>query len=93
MIVLGLSGAVGHDASAAIYIDGKLIAAAEEERPGDHAALGLRPAAELHDARRVEHPLVARGGADLHAHPERIARMMTLRWRLLLDEALEMVGR
>lgn len=32
MIVLGLSGAVGHDASAAIYIDGKLIAAAEEER-------------------------------------------------------------
>ena len=32
MIVLGLSGAVGHDASAALYIDGKLIAAAEEER-------------------------------------------------------------
>ncbi len=32
MIVLGLSGAVSHDASAALYIDGKLIAAAEEER-------------------------------------------------------------
>ena len=32
MIVLGLSGAVNHDASAALYIDGKLIAAAEEER-------------------------------------------------------------
>ena len=32
MIVLGLSGAVGHDASAALYIDGKLVAAAEEER-------------------------------------------------------------
>lgn len=32
MIVLGLSGAVGHDASAALYIDGKLIATAEEER-------------------------------------------------------------
>ena len=32
MIVLGLSGAVSHDASAAIYIDGKLVAAAEEER-------------------------------------------------------------
>ncbi|GMR21472.1 MAG: carbamoyltransferase [Gammaproteobacteria bacterium] len=32
MIVLGLSGAVSHDPSAALYIDGKLIAAAEEER-------------------------------------------------------------
>ncbi len=32
MIVLGLSGAINHDASAAIYVDGKLIAAAEEER-------------------------------------------------------------
>lgn len=32
MIVLGLSGALNHDASAALYIDGKLIAAAEEER-------------------------------------------------------------
>ena len=32
MIILGLSGAVGHDASAAIVIDGKIVAAAEEER-------------------------------------------------------------
>ena len=32
MIVLGLSGALGHDASAALVIDGKIIAAAEEER-------------------------------------------------------------
>jgi carbamoyltransferase len=32
MIVLGLSGALGHDASAAILVDGKIIAAAEEER-------------------------------------------------------------
>lgn len=32
MIVLGLSGAVNHDASAALYIDGKLVAAVEEER-------------------------------------------------------------
>ena len=32
MIVLGLSSAVNHDASAALYIDGKLVAAAEEER-------------------------------------------------------------
>lgn len=32
MIILGLSGALGHDASAAIVVDGKIIAAAEEER-------------------------------------------------------------
>ena len=32
MKILGVSGAVGHDASAALYIDGKLVAAAEEER-------------------------------------------------------------
>ncbi len=32
LIVLGLSGALNHDPSAALYIDGKLVAAAEEER-------------------------------------------------------------
>jgi len=32
LVVLGLSGALTHDPSAAIYIDGKLVAAAEEER-------------------------------------------------------------
>jgi len=32
MIVLGVSGAVSHDASAALFIDGELVAAAEEER-------------------------------------------------------------
>ena len=32
MKILGISGAVGHDASAALYIDGRLAAAAEEER-------------------------------------------------------------
>lgn len=32
MIVLGIAGAVSHDPSAALYIDGKLVAAAEEER-------------------------------------------------------------
>jgi carbamoyltransferase len=32
MIVLGLSGAVGHDPSAALLVDGKIVAAAEEER-------------------------------------------------------------
>lgn len=32
LTVLGLSGSLSHDPSAALYIDGKLIAAAEEER-------------------------------------------------------------
>ena len=32
LTVLGLSGALGHDPSAALYVDGKLVAAAEEER-------------------------------------------------------------
>ena len=32
MIILGLSGALDHDASAALLIDGEIIAAAEEER-------------------------------------------------------------
>jgi len=32
MKILGLSGALGHDPSAALYIDGTLVAAAEEER-------------------------------------------------------------
>jgi carbamoyltransferase len=32
MNILGVSGAVGHDASAALYIDGRLVAAVEEER-------------------------------------------------------------
>lgn len=32
MIILGLSGALTHDPSAALYVDGKLVAAAEEER-------------------------------------------------------------
>jgi carbamoyltransferase len=31
-IVLGISGALNHDASAALYVDGRLVAAAEEER-------------------------------------------------------------
>ncbi len=32
MIILGLSGALNHDASAALIIDGEIVAAAEEER-------------------------------------------------------------
>jgi carbamoyltransferase len=44
MIVLGISGAVSHDPSAALFIDGELIAAAEEERfIRDKHAKGLFP--------------------------------------------------
>ena len=32
MVVLGLGGAVGHDPAAALVVDGKIVAAAEEER-------------------------------------------------------------
>ena len=32
MNILGLSGAVGHDASAALFVDGELVAAIEGER-------------------------------------------------------------
>ena len=32
MIILGLSGSLDHDASAALFVDGELVAAAEEER-------------------------------------------------------------
>ncbi len=32
MIVLGISGAISHDPSAALFVDGRLVAAAEEER-------------------------------------------------------------
>ncbi|MDX1490924.1 MAG: carbamoyltransferase C-terminal domain-containing protein [Pseudohongiellaceae bacterium] len=32
LVTLGLSGALGHDAAAALFVDGKLVAAVEEER-------------------------------------------------------------
>ncbi len=44
MVILGLSGAISHDPSAALYIDGKLVAAIEEERlVRDKHAKGLMP--------------------------------------------------
>ena len=44
MNILGLSGAVFHDASAALYVDGELVAAAEEERfIRDKHAKGRQP--------------------------------------------------
>lgn len=68
MIVLGLGGAVGHDPAAALVVDGKVIAAADEERfirdkhakglQADHATLfclkhaGLKPS----DVQAVAYP-------------------------------------
>jgi carbamoyltransferase len=44
VIILGLSGALGHDPSAALLIDGEIVAAAEEERFNrDKHAKGLMP--------------------------------------------------
>ncbi len=44
MIVLGLSGALGHDAAAAILVDGEVVAAAEEASfLGEHHAPGRMP--------------------------------------------------
>jgi len=46
LTILGLSGAVSHDPSAALYIDGRLVAAAEEERfLRDKHAKGRMPSA------------------------------------------------
>lgn len=45
MIILGISGAVGHDCSAALLVDGQLVAAVEEERLiRDKHAKGKQPA-------------------------------------------------
>lgn len=44
MVILGLSGAINHDPSAAVYIDGELVAAVEEERfTRDKHAKGQMP--------------------------------------------------
>jgi carbamoyltransferase len=68
LVVLGLSGALTHDPSAAIYVDGELIAAAEEERftRKKHA----KNAMPLHAARYVlrEANLTARN-VDVVAFP------------------------
>jgi carbamoyltransferase len=68
LVVLGLSGALTHDPSAAIYVDGELIAAAEEERftRKKHA----KNAMPLHAARYVlrEANLTARD-VDVVAFP------------------------
>ena len=55
LIVLGLSGALSHDPSAALYIDGKLVAAAEEERfIRDKHAKNKMPVTMLKDFTKAE---------------------------------------
>lgn len=68
LIVLGLSGALSHDPSAALYVDGKLVAAAEEERfLRDKHAKNRMP---LEAARFcLEHAAIAPGDIDVVAIP------------------------
>ena len=64
MIVLGLGGAVGHDPAAAIVVDGKVVAAAEEERFNRNKhSKGLQ--AELATLRLDVPPLLEAESVDL----------------------------
>ncbi|HDK38324.1 MAG TPA: carbamoyltransferase [Thiolapillus brandeum] len=68
MIVLGVAGAVSHDPSAALFVDGQLVAAAEEERfIRDKHAKGRFP----YEATRfcLEHAGIAPGDVDVVAFP------------------------
>jgi carbamoyltransferase len=80
LIVLGLSGALTHDPSAAIYIDGKLIAAAEEERfIRDKHAKNLMP----YEAAKfcMEYAKVKPGDIDVVAFPyAKISLFSPARW-------------
>lgn len=80
LVVLGLSGALTHDPSAALYIDGELIAAAEEERftRQKHA----KNAMPLHASRYVmKEAGVKPGDIDVVAFPfARISIFGKARW-------------
>ena len=68
MIVLGVAGAVSHDPSAALFVDGELVAAAEEERfIRDKHAKGRFP----YEATRfcLEHAGIAPQDVDVVAFP------------------------
>jgi len=68
MIVLGLGGAVGHDPAAALVVDGKVVAAAEEERFNrDKHAKGLQ--AELSARFCLEHAGVKPSDVQVVAYP------------------------
>jgi carbamoyltransferase len=68
MIILGLSGALNHDPSAALLVDGEIVAAAEEERfVRDKHAKNRMP---VHAARFcLEHAGVAARSVDVVAFP------------------------
>ena len=80
LVVLGLSGALTHDPSAAIYVDGKLIAAAEEERftRQKHA----KNAMPVHAARYcLEEAGLKAGDVDVVAFPyARVSLWGKARW-------------
>jgi carbamoyltransferase len=80
MIILGLSGAVSHDPSAALYVDGRLVAAAEEERfIREKHAKGRFP----HAATRfcLEHAGVGPREVDIVAFPyAKIGLRSSARW-------------
>ena len=80
MIILGLSGAVSHDPSAALYMDGELVAAAEEERfIRDKHAKGKFP----YEATRfcLEYAGIKPGEVDVVAFPyARIGLGSPARW-------------
>ena len=80
MNILGLSGAVGHDASAALYIDGQLVAAAEEERfLRDKHAKGRFPL--LASRYCLEHAGIEPGAIDVVAFPySTISLLSPARW-------------
>jgi carbamoyltransferase len=78
--ILGLSGALTHDPSAAIYVDGKLIAAAEEERfIRDKHAKNLMP----YEAAKfcLEYANLKPGDIDVVAFPfAKISLLSPARW-------------
>ncbi len=80
MIVLGISGAVSHDPSAALFVDGELVAAAEEERfIRDKHAKGRYP----YEATRfcLEYAGIKPGDVDAVAFPyARIPLSSPARW-------------
>ena len=84
LVVLGLSGALGHDPSAALYIDGKLVAAAEEERfTRDKHAKNAMPL----EATRycLAHAGLSADGVDVVAVPyARINLQSPARWHYAL---------
>ena len=84
LITLGLSGALTHDPSAALYVDGELVAAAEEERfIREKHAKNHRPFESAKFC--MEYAGVKPDQVDLVAFPyARISLLTPARWHLSL---------